>query len=121
MIEEDREGRDSSRARDSGVEELELDAGLPPEIIATGIKAQRTYSVLGLVLGAIIVLGGVILIALGFTGSIDIGFHLGETSGHVVTGSLGIVLALIGGLAIWATRFKVTVTRSSKNRRRRSG
>jgi hypothetical protein len=111
VSDENRKGREGPETDEFPVEEIELDPDLPPEILEQGIEVQRLYSILGLVFGVIIVLAGVVLMVLGFSGSVDIAFQSGTTKAHVVTGSLGIVVALIGAILVWVTRFKVRITR----------
>jgi hypothetical protein len=110
MNDQVREGREPS-GREFEVEELELEipAGLSPKAVENLVESQRRYSIAGLVLGSIIIVGGAVLMVLGFTETVDITFESGGSKGHVATGSLGTVLALIGLAIVYFTRFKVKV------------
>jgi len=93
------------------VEEVKLDPSLPPNVINEAIHEQGRISTIGLVAGALFVLAGIVLMVLGFTGSVDINVRIGDMSGHLVTGSLGVLVALIGVVFIVVTNYSVDVTR----------
>lgn len=92
------------------VEEIEFDVNTPESVMQEGMKSEYRYARLGLVIGALVVLAGVVLIILGYSGSVDVTFQSGSNKGHLVTGSLGVVIAIIGlGVLFW-TRPKVRTT-----------
>jgi hypothetical protein len=94
---------------------------LPDALIKQILDAVQRYAMLGLVLGAVIVLGGVILVVLGFTGSVDITFQSGSAKGHIATGSLGIVVTIVGAIIVYFTKPRVDVTTTRVIRRGRRG
>src|SRR5437773_188830 len=87
------------------IEEVELDPSVPSDVQKAALEAQSRYSQMGLVLGVIVVVGGVVLTALGYSGSVSIAFEDGTRKAKLVTGSLGVVIALIGLAVVWFTRF----------------
>jgi hypothetical protein len=104
------------------VEEVEFDVRTPEPVMREGIANEYRYAKLGLIVGALAMAVGAVFIVLGYTGSVDITFQSGSSKGHIVTGSLGIVIALIGaGVLVW-TRPKVRITgqkeRSKKKKKK---
>jgi hypothetical protein len=96
-------------------------ARLPTVVLTTTLKNMQAYGMLGLVLGVIIVIGGLVLIVLGFTGSVDITFASGSSKGHIATGSLGIVVTLVGGAIVFFTKPRGEITAARVVRRSRRG
>lgn len=94
---------------------------LSKEVILQVLRGMQAYAMLGLVLGVLIALGGIALIALGFTGSVDITFQSGSSNGHIATGSLGIVVTIVGAAIVRFTKphGEVTPTRIVRRMRRR--
>ena len=107
-------GKDPQEAEDGDrikfeVDEIEFHENAPESAIKEGIAKEYSYARLGLIIGALTIAIGAVLIVLGYSGSVDITFQAGKNTGHVVTGSLGIVIALIGlGVLFW-TRPKIGV------------
>jgi len=92
------------------VDEIEFHVDTPGPVMQEGIAREYSYARLGLIIGALTVAVGGVFIILGYSGSVDITFQAGSNTGHVVTGSLGVVIALIGlGILYW-TRPKVGTT-----------
>jgi hypothetical protein len=77
---------------------------IPPEEVGPAIKREYRYGTLGLISGLVAIIAGVVLIALGSSGSVDITLSSGSTSGRLVTSSLGVVLVLVGAFIVRATR-----------------
>lgn|ERR1022692_4684717 len=101
---------DSNDGVEFDVEEVEFDVNTPESVMQEGIKSEYRYARLGLTIGALAVLAGVVLIILGYSGSVDITFQSGRDKGHLVTGSLGVVIALVGLGIIFFTLPKVRTT-----------
>jgi hypothetical protein len=99
------------------IEETRLDKSTTPEVQKAALAAERGYSILGLVAGVLLAIIGAVLIVLGFTGAVDITFQSGKNSGHIVTGSLGVVFLIVGGIVIYVTRFRFTVGGSTTQKR----
>jgi hypothetical protein len=97
---------------DLELEELELDTPLDAATASDAIRREYRYATLGLIVGTIVVLAGVVLIVLGFTGAVDITFQSGKNSGKVTTGSLGIVVVLVGAAILVLTRPRVKAKKS---------
>jgi hypothetical protein len=93
------------------IEEVEVESPgkVPPKVIEEAVKMEGRYALLGLLLGAIVVIAGLVFIVLGFTASVDITVEGGGTKGHIVTGSLGLVLALAGIALVYYTRYRVKI------------
>jgi hypothetical protein len=102
-----------------GVEEVEFDVSTPESVMQDATKREYQYARLGLVVGALVVLAGVVLIILGYSGSVDIAFQSGTDKGHLVTGSLGVVIALAGVAILFFTRPKVRTTNRHSHSARR--
>lgn len=93
--------------RTYGVEHVTINPALPENAMNAIIEGEQRAARNGLVVGAIVVLLGVVLLILGVAGSVDITVTHGGSSGHLVTGAVGIVIALIGLAIIYATRYRV--------------
>lgn len=102
------------------VDEIEFHENTPESVVKEGIAREYNYARLGLIVGALTVALGAVLIVLGYSGSVDITFKAGSNTGHVVTGSLGVVIALVGfGILFW-TRPKVTAGRKTSSSRKKT-
>jgi hypothetical protein len=55
------------------------------------------------------VVAGIVLIPLGYTGSVDFGLKVGGVDTHVVTGSLGIAITVIGVVLVAVSDFTFVV------------
>lgn len=110
----------SSEQRKSGdsfeIEQIDIDPKVDPEIQEKALRGELIYAILGLIAGMICVLGGIALIVLGFTGSVEIAFQSGEIEAKLATGSLGIVVVLLGGLILRFTRYRVRIAKSGKGK-----
>jgi len=60
------------------------------------------------------IIAGVVLTVLGFSGSVDITFKSGDTTTHIVTGSLGIVILIAGVVVLVETKPIVKIKRRGK-------
>lgn len=105
------DGSQRSQQQDLEIAEIEIDPSgpVPSKIIEDAVKMEGRYALLGLFLGAIVIVAGLVFIVLGFTASIDITVEGGGTKGHIVTGSLGLVLALAGIALVYYTRYRVKI------------
>lgn len=104
-----RQGSNTGEAPDLAAEEITLNAGTPEHVAEIALKGERLKTVLGLILGFFVIVLGAALAVLGYKGTVDFGLEVGGIKAHVVTGSLGIGLAVIGAVVIWWTRYKVTI------------
>jgi hypothetical protein len=95
------------------VEEVEIDPSLPSEVIEDIVAGEKTSAKVGGILGFIVIVIGAVLLILGVSGSVDLTFSNGTTSGHLVTGAVGIVISIIGGCIMYFTRYRVKVTRAA--------
>jgi hypothetical protein len=78
-----------------------------PAVDKQAVRAQLIYSVSGLVLGLVCLLGGVVLFLRGVTGSASwTGKVLGLES-RLTDASPGVVLFVVGLFVVWVTRFDV--------------
>ena len=78
------------------VEEVEFDVGTPERIMQEGIANEYRDARLGLIVGALTIVVGAVFIMLGYAWLVDLTFQTGSSKGHIVTGSLGIVVASSG-------------------------
>ncbi len=95
---------------------VNVDPTAPSEIQQQATAGERFYALAGMAVSALLAVAGVVLVILGFSGSVDFGFTVGGASAHVVTGSIGIVVVIVGAGIIWATRYTVTVTTQASGR-----
>jgi hypothetical protein len=95
-------------------EEVSLHPSVDPAIQREALKGERSNARWGRVVGSSIMLAGIAITVLGFTGAVDIGIAIGDVSATVTTGSLGIVVLLVGAFVIWVTRFQYRVQPEGK-------
>jgi hypothetical protein len=91
------------------VESVDIPSDLSPDLQKTIFKDERDNARRGLIIGSLAILAGVILIILGATATVDLTFSGGDSEGHLITGSVGLVIALIGLAVIFFTRYRVKV------------
>ncbi|MBU1225537.1 MAG: hypothetical protein KKA22_09195 [Gammaproteobacteria bacterium] len=72
-------------------------------------RYQFIYSIVGLVLGLVCIIGGMVLFFAGVTGSINWTAKVGNAESTLANGSPGIVLFLVGLFVVWVSRFSVTL------------
>lgn len=113
VVEEDprNQSEEDEQLEEAEVGEIEIEASdnIPPAVIEEAVKMEGRYALLGLLLGAIMIVAGLVFIVLGFSASIDITVEGGGTKGHIVTGSLGLVLAIVGSAVVYYTRYRVKI------------
>jgi len=87
-----------------------LDAKLPPDpdVAKVVAQGQLTVTILGLIFGTICVIAGVILFALGVTGSTSWTTALFGGENKVADAAPGTILFVAGIYAIRVTRYKIT-------------
>ena len=119
MSQEDQrtEHTNDARSPDLEAEEVELDPTLSDEVQKEVLRGERLYAILGLVVGGLVLVAGIVLIVLGFSGSVEFGFTVGDASAHVTTGVVGIVVMVIGAGIVWATRYRVKRSTGSAKRK----
>lgn len=106
----DPEEADNNHEVESGAEEVEFHVETPESVMKEGMNQEYQYARLGLIIGALALVAGVVLVVFGYSGSVDVTFQSGSSKGHLVTGSLGVVIALIGLGIIFITLPKVRTT-----------
>jgi hypothetical protein len=93
----------------SSVEEVEVPPDIDPEVIKEAVRAQRTVSIIGYVVGGIAVLAGIAIFALGLSEAIEWEIEGFGLSSKVQTSAAGVVIAIIGLLVIMVSRFSVRI------------
>ena len=71
------------------------------------VQLQFYYSMAGLVLGLLCIIGGIVLFVLGINGSITWITKLSEVESSLYDAAPGAVLFIVGVLVVWITRFIV--------------
>jgi hypothetical protein len=89
--------------------EVDLSGDVPHQVIADAVKAEGRYALLGLLLGGIMIIAGLVFMVLGYSASIDLTIEGSGTKGHIVTGSLGFVVAVVGASIVYFTRHRVKI------------
>jgi hypothetical protein len=85
-----------------GVSNVTTDIG--ENAIMAALRNERMYAMVGLTLGGIALIAGIVMIFLNISGQVD----LTMSSTKVNTAVVGIPVAVIGALIIFATRYKFT-------------
>jgi hypothetical protein len=67
----------------------------------------RRFSVLGVIVGMLLILLGCAVAYLGMTGDFDLVSELLDMPGDEINASAGVVFAIMGLVIIWTTRYKV--------------
>ncbi len=96
-------------------EELEVGGGQPPEFWHRASRYQFIYSILGLVVGVLCVIGGVILFVHGVVGSTSWTTRVLGASSQLSDASPGVIFAVLGLFVIWLTRYNVRLGRHGNN------
>jgi uncharacterized protein YjeT (DUF2065 family) len=94
------------------IEEVELPRGTvekDPKLAKQLAKAEERKSTIGLVVGLICIVAGVIIIYAGVEGSIDWTFKAVGLESKLAKASPGVVLAVVGAIIIWITKFRYVV------------
>lgn len=81
---------------------------VPPDV-NDAVRNEQSKGNKGLIIGALIILAGIVMIFGGITGSVDLVVKSGGTSLHITTAVVGVVVALIGLAVIIVTDPKVKV------------
>jgi len=102
---------------ESQVEETHLPPGTSEGTIRHAINWEHITYLIVVVLGVLIIVLGVVLILLGFSGSVTWNITSSGINSKLQTGSLGIVIAVIGFLIAWkAPKPKVVVGSEPKTK-----
>jgi hypothetical protein len=88
-----------------GMQISNVTEGAGGDVIAAVLRSERRYATIGLVIGALVIAAGIVMIFLNIGGQVDLTIQ----SAKVNTAVVGIPMAVIGALIIFATRFKFTV------------
>jgi hypothetical protein len=84
--------------------------GKHPEPLADKLsQRQLVYSLAGLVLGLLCVLGGVLLFTLGISGTVSWTARFLAAQSHIVDAAPGVILFVIGLFIVCLTRFRVVM------------
>lgn len=108
-------------ARDLAVEEVSLDSSLSSDVIKDIVRGEKASSRNGLLAGLAVILLGAVLLLAGVSGAVDITFAGGGANGHIVTSAIGVIVVLLGGAIIYATRYKVVTNPVRKDPGHRRG
>jgi uncharacterized membrane protein len=87
-------------------------------VLSRLVRLQLAYSLAGLTLGLICVVGGILLFFHGVSGSTSWVGHVIGLQGGLSDAAPGTVLFVVGLLIVWITRFDVRVRRESRRLRR---
>ena len=88
-------------------------------VLSRLVRLQLAYSLAGLTLGLICVVGGILLFFHGVTGSTSWVGHVIGVQGGLSDAAPGTVLFIVGLLVVWITRFDVRVRRQRGRGRQR--
>ena len=97
---------------DKYIEEVELpqeSLEKTKELAERILKAEEKKTTIGLIIGLICIVAGIILILLGVDGSIDWTLKGMGLESNLAKASPGVVLAVIGLIIIWVTRFSFKI------------
>ena len=83
--------------------------GFPYHVVRTLVRQELVYSIAGLVVGLLCVIGGVVLLLLGVTGSVSWTMKLLGTESKLADASPGAVLFVVGLYFVFVTRYRVKV------------
>jgi len=103
-----------SGSTDIDVEELVVEGEISDKRLGELAKREWLYAVFGMILGAVLILAGIVLTALGVSASVDVTFQHGSTGGRVVTGAVGVVAIAIGGAIVYFTRLQIKLLGQKK-------
>jgi hypothetical protein len=92
------------------VEEITLPATSSDAVVLAAIAASIKVAISGMVIGAAVIIGGIVLILLGVAGSVSWQITGGGINAKLQTGVVGVVITVIGLLIIFFTRQKVDAT-----------
>ena len=82
----------------------------------TALKYEFIITLLSLISGVTMVLGGLVLIALGLNGNIEWIIEASDFQSRLLNSSPGLVLALAGALLIWKSRMNIKVTKDQSDK-----
>lgn len=81
----------------------------------TALKYEFIITLLSLISGFTMVIGGLVLIGLGLNGNIEWIIQASDFQSRLLNSSPGLVLALAGALLIWRSRMNVKVTKNKSD------
>jgi hypothetical protein len=106
-------------ADDVTLEQLTLTPDTPPELAAALAKHQFIVALVSVILGTIVIIFGAVMCILGFAGTVSWKITGLGLSSNVQTGTLGIIIALIGLLIIYFNRYNVAVVSAPLKRKKK--
>ena len=95
------------------IEEVTLPADAPKELVDIVVKTEREASRVKLAIGILLCVAGLVLIILGYSGSVSWTITGADISSNLQTGSLGIVVLVAGVIVVWLSKIKINVTGAS--------
>lgn len=82
----------------------------------TALKYEFIITLLSLISGFTMVIGGLVLIGLGLNGNIEWIIQASDFQSRLLNSSPGLVLALAGALLIWRSRMNIKVTKDKSDK-----
>lgn len=82
----------------------------------TALKYEFIITLLSLISGFTMVIGGLVLIGLGLNGNIEWIIQASDFQSRLLNSSPGLVLALAGALLIWRSRMNIKVTKDQSDK-----
>ena len=82
----------------------------------TALKYEFIITLLSLISGVTMVIGGLVLIGLGLNGNIEWIIQASDFQSRLLNSSPGLVLALAGALLIWRSRMNIKVTKDQSDK-----
>ncbi|WJK41304.1 hypothetical protein O7608_02360 [Solwaraspora sp. WMMA2056] len=89
---------------DESVEEAAVDPGVPETVMLEAINTERIRSIVGLIIGGGVMVGGIVVLILGLSAAVDWTIEGFGISSQIQTSGVGLVVSIIGLLAIALTR-----------------
>jgi hypothetical protein len=88
---------------------------LDPELLKRSIRYRFIYSMTGLILGLVCILGGVVLFLNGVAGSASWTAKVMGGDSTLTDAAPGAILFVVGLLVVFLTRYKVNLNRGGKS------
>jgi hypothetical protein len=88
---------------------ITMDASVDSDVIKDALRTERVYAFIGMLVGALVIVAGIVMIFLNISGQIDVTVHGSKLNTAVV----GIPMAVVGAWIIYFTRLRVKVTKTA--------
>ena len=90
---------------------IHLDSRLPEPVLVVATRNELAYSISGLAIGGLALVGGIVLFYLGISGDANWSVNILGFQSKLVDASPGTILFVVGIIVILVTRFRVTMRR----------